>query len=393
MIKKTTNTKKATKSTAPADMFEKQAEVLQKKFGDGVIETLNSVQERPINRCSSGSLALDYLISPKLGGMRSGRLLQLWGPPGCGKTTLAMQFVANAMETTGKRSVIIDAERTLDPSIALSAGVDPARCTLLKLRTEEAINSLVSFLKTGEVGAVVIDSLSALKPSLASDKEVDVTKRQVAYHANFISRWIDEVADLCADHDVLLIIINQVRNQLGTYMGGTKPASGGYSYDHAVSVSLKLTGSVKSSSARILDSTGRPVGQFVTCKCDKSKIDMPQKEVRIPLFLGLGVNPFMELAELAVSQTGVITAKGAYYYMTDDMDSGNIAQGMNALVNRLRQDNEFFVEVRDKVIEELELKYPQGAPFLNPFLNSDLTPKDVEYNRVDETKDKEPAEE
>lgn len=384
--------KQTTKPKAvPASLFDRQVEALKKEFGDRVLETLEDMKKRPVVRTSSGSLAVDYLLSPRMGGMRNGMLLQLWGAPSCGKTTLALGFAAN-ITAAKKRVVFVDAERTLDMEVAMAAGIDTKYFTVLTKRNEDAVNILYRLLQTGEVGAVIIDSISAIKESVIEkkDKDLDITKKKVAYHANFISTWIDELVDICAEQDVLLIIINQMRNQLGTYMGGTKPASGGYSYEHAVAASVRMSGHVKSSSSRIVDSEGRVVGQSVKCICDKSKVDVPQREVTIPLYLGYGVNPFNELVDLATS-CGVIINRGAFYYLAEDPDS-HVAQGSADLVNKLYQDNDLFLKVRQQVIDALGLRYPEGEPFINPFLNPDLTPKAVEYNEVpEEETDDEPA--
>jgi len=388
---KKTKKKPLTPKAVPTDLFGKQISVLEKQFGDRVLESLASIKARPVLRTSSGSIALDYILSPKLGGMRNGRMLQLWGAPSCGKTTIALAFAAN-VTAAKKRVIFLDAEKTFDPSVAEAAGIDPDYFHVLRKPSEESINILYRILQTGDVGAVIIDSISALKPTPTEkkDKDLDITREQVAYHSNFISKWIDKLTDICADNDVLFICINQMRNQLGTYMGGTKAASGGFNYEHAISASIRMSGHVKNKNSRITNEEGKPIGQFVSCICDKSKIDMPQKEVRIPLFLGLGINPFMELAELAVQTTGVIVNKGAFYYLADDLDGGNIAQGMSALVNKLYQDNDFFKDIRSKVVKSLGLEYPKDEPFINPFLNADLTPKYVEYQEVEEPVD-EPA--
>lgn len=382
MAKKVKTIKKEGPKPVPSTLFDRQVDLIRKEFGDGVLETLEDMKTKPVLRTSSGSLAIDYILSPKLGGMRNGMLLQLWGAPSCGKTTLALGFAAN-VTAAKKRVVFVDAERTLDMKVAEAAGVDTQYFTVLKKRTEEAVNILYRLLQTGEVGAVIIDSISAIKPSIIEKKEkdLDITRKQVGYHSNFIARWIDEIVDLCAEQDVLLISINQMRNNLGMYMGGTKPASGGYSYEHAVAASIRMSGHVKHSSSRIVDSDGRVVGQSVKCVCDKSKVDRPQKEVSIPLYLGLGVNPFNELVDLATGVAGVIVNKGAFYYLAEDPEN-YIAQGSASLVNKLYEDNELFKKVRQQVIEALELNYPEDQPFINPFLNPDLTPKFVEYNQV-----------
>lgn len=385
MVKKKTTKKKAgkPKKAVPTDIFGKQVDVLETEFGKNVLESLSSIQARPVTRTSSGSLALDYIMSPRLGGVRDGLMLQLWGPPSTGKTTIALGYAANV--TAAKKKVIfLDAEKTFDPSLALAAGIDPEYLHVLRHSAEDAINILYSILKTGQVGAVIIDSISALQPMPKErDKKIDITREQIAYHASFVAKWLPRVADICSSNNILLIVINQARNQLGQHMGGIKAGSGGFTLEHYLAMSIRLQGRAQQSTYRILDAEGRIVGQMVKCTCDKSKIDVPFKSFDVPLFFGLGVNPYMELAALSVT-CGAVSKNGGWHYLTDEADAGYIARSADAFSSLLCSDVEMFKKIRSKTIDALGLIYPKGEPFVNPFLNADFTPKLVDYNAEEE---------
>ena len=376
-------TKKIKEEKKEEQLFNKQLNVLETQFGDNVLETLASVKSRPVSGISSGSLSIDYILSPKLGGMRKGMLLQLWGMPSTGKTTLALGFAANATARK-ERVIFVDAEKTFDPDVAIAAGVDGEYFHLLRREAEESANILYQMLKTGEIGLVIIDSIAAWKPhpKAKADKDIDITHDRIAAASSFISTTLPRIADICADNNVLLIVINQVRNNLGQYMGGLKPF-GGWTLEHYIAASIRMTGKVQQTSNRIVDPvTQKPIGQYVTCVCDKSKISIPLKSVKIPLILGIGVHPHMELAELAIQTTGIITGGGGRYRWADDPEAGQLAHGLSNLLNKLYNEPEFFKEVRDRVIEKLELKYPDGTR--NPFLDVDGSPKKVEFNSSNE---------
>ena len=383
MVKKAAKKTKVEKEVVAPQLFNKQLNVLEAEFGDNVLESLACVKARPVSGLSSGSISLDYLLSPKLGGMRKGMLLQLWGMPSTGKTTMALGFAANATSRK-ERVIFVDAEKTFDPDLALAAGVDGEYFHLLRREAEESANILYRMLKTGEIGLVIIDSIAAWRPhpKPKTEKELNIAHDRIAAASSFISLVLPRIADLCADNDVTLIVINQVRNNLGAYMGGIKP-SGGWTLEHYVAASIKLTGKVQQTTNRIVDPISqKPIGQYVTCKCDKSKIDVPLKEVRVPLMLGIGVHPHMELAELAIQTTGIITGGGGRYKWADDPESVQLAHGLDNLIQKLYNEPEFFMLVREKVIKALGLEYPQGT--VNPFLNKDGSPKGVSFNTEEE---------
>jgi len=384
MVKKTKVGKKSkTEEKKPTTMFEKQMQVLEEETGGSILETLDEMLAKPAKGISSGSLSVDYILSPRLGGMRKGMMLQLWGEPGTGKTTLALGFAANAT-ARGEKVLFLDAEKTLDADLVIASGVVKDNFWVLKKEADMASNILYKMLQTGEVGVVIIDSIAAWKPhpKAKKDKDIDITHDRIASSASFISTTLPRIADMCADNNVLLIVVNQVRNNLGGFnMGGVKPF-GGWCLEHYLAASIKLTGKVKYANSRILDPiTGKPVGQHVKCLCDKSKIGMPLREVTIPLFLGIGVQPHMELAELATQQTDVLVGNGGRYRWGDDPAGDQVVYGKDNLIQKLYNEPEFFIEVRSRVIKSLELKYLDG--FTNPFLNEDGSPKEVTYNEAD----------
>jgi recombination protein RecA len=374
--------KKQTKEQkTDSKLLNKQISVLESQFGDNFLKSLTDIKAKPVKGVSSGSLAVDYILSPKVGGMRSGRVLQLWGNPSSGKTTLALGFAANV--TARKEHVIfVDAEKTFDPDLATAAGVDDEYFHVLDKEAEESANILYRLLKTGEIGLVIIDSVAAWKPhpKAKADKDIDITRDKIAAASSFLSTTLPRIADLCADNDVLLIAINQVRNKLDMYAGGIKPF-GGWVLEHYNAASIRLSANIKTKDGKILDPhTFKPVGQNVKCVCDKSKIDVPLKEVEIPLFLGIGVNPFNEAVELGTKVAGVLTCNGAWYRWADD-DSQNLAQGKDKLVQRVYQDTELFLELRSRIKQALGLVYDVEP--VNPFLNPDGTPKVVQYREMD----------
>ena len=362
--------KTAIDSDIGSSLFDKQFKVLQSEFGDKVLQSLDQLSEKSIVSYSTGSLGLDYLISPEAGGMPAGFVVELWGDFSTGKTTLAMGLCAN-VTANGKRVIFIDAERSLKDSLALNAGVDKEYLSIIRKNDVNIASQIImSLMKTGEVGAIVIDSVPAWKPKMTKDDvSPDYTNPKLGYHSRFLSEVLPDLVDVCSETGTILVLLNQARALIGSYTGGETPF-GGKALEHYDTVRIRLRGKVQQKSARILDSnTNEPIGQYVTCYCDKNKYDKPLKETIVPLILGVGVNPYMELAYLATQKTGVVSGVAGRYKWADTEEP--IAHGMDSFVQLLYDDSDIYNAIRSKVIQELKLNYSSDIKVVNPYIGAD----------------------
>lgn len=359
--------KKKTENKKPS-IYDKTVDVLSKKHGMTIIRRLRELKEKPEIGYSTGSLGLDYVISPNIGGMQAGKLIDLYGEFSTGKTTMALGLVANVV-ANGRRALFLDAENSFKWKLATDVGIDVDMLDVMdSLDARSSANALYDLISSGELGVVVIDSIAAWKPlpeGKKGDDDVDITKDKVAAQSLFLSHTLPTLCSACRDNDTLLIVINQVRKNIGGYGKEYKPF-GGTSLEHQDNVRLFLSGKAAQKKPRILDSEGNIIGQWVTVECDKNKIDMPLKKVRVPLILGKGINPYMEVGELGQLVGAIDAGAGGHYRL--EGQSERIAHGVDNLYQAIYDDPELFNHLRSVVIDRLGIKYSKDIVQVNPFL-------------------------
>jgi recombination protein RecA len=357
--------------TGDESLLDKIIKTAGDKYNIKFIETLEEMVERPSIVYSTGSIGLDYVISAPMGGMEAGRLLEIYGDYSTGKTTLALQLCANVI-ANGKKAVFIDAEKAFQKSMAVNMGLNTPDKKgmfniLIKGDPREQANLLSKMLPTNEIGIIVLDSLPSWNPQPEGKKneaDPDITKPKMAEKALFLSQIIPILNDYCYDANCIFVILNQVRANMSGYGADTKRYEL-KAVEHHISTLLHLSGTARSKSAQILGPGDKVIGQQVTVKSEKNKLDVPMKSIQIPIILGQGVNPFMEVADLAI-QEKLIERSGAWYYFNDLK-----ANGINNLYELLFQDKEMYKTLRQQVIEKLGIVYSPNVKIFNPFIKDE----------------------
>lgn len=347
-------------------LFNKALELISKEHGDKVIKTLSQMRTETLSGYSTGSLWLDWAINAEAGGILKGHVTEFYGQYSTGKTTLALGVCANV--TANKKHVIyFDAEHSLQTANAVNAGVDEKYFTRIRERDgRQAAAMMEQLIKTGEVGLVVVDSVPAWQPLLDPKKgqdEVDFTKPKMAFHASFVSAALPHLAALCCAHDTALLLLNQERKNLTGY-GSPTSAYGAEVIKHVDSVRVRCTGRVASTSSRINDTDGNIVGQYTEIVVDKNKTAVPMRQASLPLFLGRGVNPYLELAVIS-QEIGIVDGAAGRFKWKESGEA--IAYGINAFTQKLYEDVDLYRILRDKVIEKLGIKYAHGSKVVNSF--------------------------
>lgn len=357
-------------------LFQKTLDMISDEHGDKIVKSLPDMVSEPEVGISTGSLWLDWAINPSAGGMVLGQTIELYGPYSSGKTTIALGLCANA--TANKRhAVFFDAEHALKAPSVINAGVDEKYFTRIRNRDGRKVAKVLEqLIKTGEAGIVVVDSIPAWKPLQDPKKgedEVDFTKPKMAFSASFISEALPYLNALASEHDVVLVLLNQVRKNLSGY-GASEMPFGGEVIKHTDSVRLKLSGKASSSVDRIVDAQGNLVGQYTTVLCDKNKTSIPMRSVKLPLFLGRGVHPYMEVALISV-ELGIVEGGGGRYKFADTGE--NIAHGMNQFTQALWDDRDLYFNLRQKCIDKLGIKYSKDTLVVNSFHDQDCNIRDA----------------
>lgn len=365
--------KKSTKNLETSDdsLLGKIIKTAEDKYNIKFIETLEEMVEKPSIVYSTGSIGLDYVISAPMGGMEAGRLLEIYGDYSTGKTTIAVQLCANVIKN-GKKALFIDAEKAFQKTMAVNMGLcSPDKPGMFQVLSKgdprEQANLLSKMLPTNEIGIIVLDSLPSWNPQPEGKKneaDPDITKPKMAEKALFLSQIVPILNDYCYDANCIFVILNQVRANMSGYGADTKRYEL-KAVEHHISTLLHLTGTARSKSAQILDSNNKVIGQKVTVKSEKNKLDVPMKSVEVPIILGHGVNPYMEVADLAI-QEELIEQKGAWYYLNDLK-----ANGLSNVYELVYKDKEMYKTLRQQVIEKLGIVYSPNVKISNPFIKDE----------------------
>lgn len=281
-------------------------------FGEGVTAYLSDYNDKPRVVIPSGSIGLDYALG--VGGFVLGKMVEFYGQPGSGKTTLGWSVAASALRTFPDKKVLyIDAEHSADLSLIDVFGIDKSRVVLVSAETaEDNLTIGETFIKTGEFCVVIVDSIAALVPR--AEYEGTMADQQMGLHARLMSKMCRNYKPVVAKSETLLILINQMREKITAY-GDPSTTTGGKAIPFYADVRVKVaTSHTKKNLLR--DSNGEAIGQKVTFSVVKNKMAPPFREAETSLFFGKGFDRYAELFELG-QQFGIIERLGAYYAVGD----------------------------------------------------------------------------
>jgi len=277
---------------------------------------------------STGSLGLDYDLG---GGLVGGRIVEIYGDEGSGKTTLALSTIAQANKA-GHTCFYSDIERALDPQLPLVYGVDPDKFILnnAPVSVEKHFDIIESVISSGEISICVLDSIPALITAAEMDAATD--KEFMGKIPKFLSEKIRRLIQLLGESNTLFIFINQTRSNLSPY-GSPKTTPGGAAVRFYSTHRISLSGGA-SKSSRILDeSTGEAIGHKMSYEIVKNKISSPFRKGSIDLLWGNGYDLVGELVDIGVS-FGLVDKGGAWLTY-----QGKKYQGKPNMKNALLEDS------------------------------------------------------
>lgn len=301
----------------------------------------NSIE--PLNYISSGSLTLDIALS-KTKGYPCGRMIEIFGAEGVGKTTLAIKAMVSMQNKSDETYVgIVDAEQAFDKSYAESLGLDSSRVVIAQPDClEEALAESVEMLKVCKL--VVLDSIAGSRPR--KEMEGNIEDQNVALHPNILSRAVGQLIHACKGNESILIALNQIREKPGVMYGSPINIPGGHFIKHAASVRIELRPSeeIKSTKDNIR------IGHYVKAKIVKNKVYVPYKEAMIPLIYGLGIIEELEIANIAV-ELGIIKKSGSWYSYNDL----KLDQGLLNVMTFLIDNTDIAKELKNLIIEKIAI--------------------------------------
>ncbi len=325
---------------------------IEKNYGKGAVMRLGENSSLNVEAVSTGSISLDHATG--IGGLPKGRIIEIYGPESSGKTTLALQVVAEAQKNGGE-AAFIDAEHALDPEYAEALGVDINSLLVSQPDNgEQALEIAEALARSGALDVIVVDSVAALVPR--AEIEGDMGDSHVGLHARLMSQALRKLAGVINKSNTLIIFINQLREKVGVIYGNPEVTTGGRA--------LKFYASMRIDVRRVEQLKGQGsefIGSRTRAKIVKNKVAPPFKEAEFDIMYGEGISKIGEIVDLGV-KFDIVKKSGAWFYYGDQ----RLGQGRENVKILFKQNpdlaNEIEVQIREKMKEALEAK--KGAPAL-----------------------------
>jgi recombination protein RecA len=323
---------------------------LTKRFGEGAIMRLGEATHLHVETIPTGALSLDRALG--VGGVPCGRVTEIYGPEGAGKTTLCQHIVAEAQKRGGT-AAFIDMEHALDPAYAALCGVDVENLLISQPDTgEQALEIAEALIRSGAIDIVVIDSVAALVPR--AEIEGEMGDSHPGLQARLMSQALRKLSGAVKQSNTALVFTNQLREKIGVMFGNPETTSGGRA--------LKFYATVRLDVRRIsaIKEKGEVIGNRTRVRVTKNKVAPPFRVAEFDIMYDEGVSRSGDLLDIA-TELEVIEKRGSYYYR----DGESIAQGRENAKQYLRDNPEVADQLEALVRAQLAL---EGAP---PLLEDD----------------------
>ena len=309
---------------------------IEKQFGKGSVMKLGEESHNEIDVVSSGSLTLDIALG--VGGYPKGRIIEIYGPESSGKTTFALQAIAE-VQKNGGRAAFIDAEHALDPVYAKNLGVNINELLLSQPDTgEQALEICDALVKSDAIDIVVIDSVAALVPQ--AEIEGEMGDPHVGLQARLMSQALRKLSGTISKTNTIAIFINQLREKVGVLFGNPETTPGGRALKFYSTIRLDVRRGEQ------IKNGDNVIGNKTNVKVVKNKVAPPFKTAAVEIMYGEGVSREAEVLDLA-SEIGIVDKSGAWYAYKGE----KIGQGKENAKSFLRDNPKIKEEIENKVRE------------------------------------------
>jgi recombination protein RecA len=322
---------------------------IEKQFGKGSIMKLGEQAiEADLSVVSTGSLGLDLALG--VGGLPRGRVVEIYGPESSGKTTLALECIAEAQKRGGV-CAFIDAEHALDAAYARKLGVVVEDLLISQPDNgEQALEIVETLVQSGAIDVLVIDSVAALVPR--AEIEGEMGEPQMGLQARLMSQALRKLTSIISRSRTIVIFINQIRMKIGVMFGNPETTTGGNAlkFYSSIRIDIRRIGTIKTAT--------EVIGSRTKVKVVKNKVAPPFREAEFDILYGSGISKEGELVDLAVEHA-VIEKLGAWYSYGGE----RIGQGRENARDLLKANPGIADEIEAKVRAKLAVKIvPPPAP-------------------------------
>ena len=314
---------------------------IEKQFGKGAIMRLGQKGSiAPVEAISTGSISIDYALG--IGGVPRGRVVEIFGPESSGKTTLALQVIAEA-QRAGGMAAFVDAEHALDAAYAQKLGVELDNLLVSQPDNgEQALEIVEVLVRSNSVDVVVVDSVAALVPK--AEIEGEMGEAQMGLQARLMSQALRKLTGVVSKSKTTLIFINQLREKIGVMFGNPETTTGGRA--------LKFYSSVRIDIRRIasIKDGDQVIGGRTRVKVVKNKMAPPFREAEFDVMYGEGISREGDLLDLAVDKR-IVEKSGAWFAYSGE----RLGQGRENAKQFLKDNPSVRQAIEDRVRRELGL--------------------------------------
>lgn len=317
---------------------------IEKQHGKGTIMRLGEQSKRKIDTISTGSIMVDYALGVE--GIPRGRITEIYGPEASGKTTLALQVIAQAQKEGGY-AAFVDAEHAFDPKYARALGINTDELLVSQPDSgEQALEITETLIRSGALDVIVVDSVAALVPR--AELEGEMGDSHMGLQARLMSQALRKITGVVNKSRTSCIFINQVREKIGVMFGNPETTTGGRAlkFYSSVRIDIRRIGAIKKGD--------EVLGNRTKVKIVKNKVAPPFKVVEFNILYGKGISRVSEILDLAV-EYDIIEKRGSWYRY----DGEPIGQGTDAAIQFLEEDEELTKKIEQTVRGHLMPQEPE----------------------------------
>ena len=320
--------------SSKAKALETTLATIQKRYGEGSIMRLGQASHLHVEAIPTGSLSLDLALG--VGGVPRGRVTEIYGPEGSGKTTLCQHIVAEAQHMGGV-AAFVDMEHALDPLYAAKCGVNVDDLYISQPDTgEQALEIAEALVRSGAVDVIVVDSVAALVPR--AEIEGDMGDSHPGLQARLMSQALRKLSGAIKASNTAMVFTNQLRHKIGVMYGSPETTSGG--------MALKFYASVRMDIRRIqaIKAKGEVIGNRTRVRVKKNKVAPPFRECEFDIMYDEGISKEGDVLDLGV-ELELIEKRGSFYSYNDE----RLAQGRENVKLAFRENPALAAEIEKEI--------------------------------------------